>query len=1163
MAFKLLEQKILDWKKDPTIPISINGVKNNQWTFFLSFLKANNSLFNNFQHLLICPTAELAEASFNRLKSFDTEREVYFFPGIDHSPYGAILSSERALLERFKILDIATSQNKNLTLVLNIQSLLIKLPPKEFFTKNYFEIAEEDIISPLELAAKLVLFGHTNSTTVEEPGSFSHKGEIFDIFPLSGPPVRLHYFDDLIEKMFLIDIDTNKTVKDITFSKVRISATPRIFTRPEYTNNLREKLPIPTAGFKNKFELRKSIFANLSNQQMFENYPTYCPLFFNQTASLFDYFDRSKSIISFIDYDQCEQNAIETLESLRADYAATLNDLKNENLLPPPNSLFYQSIEDINTFPSIKIQEISLALESENDLQLKTNLSLESIKVFLSRHINLAHDKLTIVNDIFTFLKKFTEKKGLVYFVTTSENSKKEIKFLIENKNFSPTSLANIKFLPFELDEGFYYSQENIIVLCDGDLFSTKSQKIKKHYNKSIDLFAEQLSTIKVGDFVMHSEHGLGVYKGLEPLTVGDNNTDFLIIQYANKDKIYLPVYKLNQIQKYADSSAELKPANLRSNKFNLAKTRAKDSAKKLAFDLIKLQAERQTSDAFQFSPPDHYYREFELAFPFKETPDQIYAIENVLKTMQKSIPMDHLVCGDVGFGKTEIAMRAAFKAVEDKKQVAILVPTTILALQHFHSFKERFKDFPVTIDFLSRFKSPKDAKEVFKNLTNGSIDIVIGTHKLLSNMVVFNDLGLVIVDEEQRFGVGHKEKLKLLKSSVDFLTLTATPIPRTMQLAFLGLRDLSLIQTAPPNRQSIKTYILKEDDFTIKNAIEKELARGGQVFIVHNKVSDIEVFSTKIQELVPHAKIVIGHGQLTERELEQRMNDFYSHKYQILIATTIIESGLDIPNANTLIIDRADKFGLSQLHQLRGRIGRSDKKAYAYFMIPADRNLTPIAQKRLKALQTYADMGSGFSIASSDLEIRGAGDILGASQSGHIEEIGLELYMELLKEAVAELKGVVKTSNINFEINTPYSSFIPKQYILNSQERLKYYKKLSNCSEQAEFENLKDELQDIFGVYPPEVNNLFLLIETRIVLKNTGMKSVNLSSDKIILNFNQQYLNSNIELRNLVVDCFISKPKQYQFTPDYKVIYVSKKQLRQEDLLAFAKDIAQQIGIC
>jgi transcription-repair coupling factor (superfamily II helicase) len=502
-------------------------------------------------------------------------------------------------------------------------------------------------------------------------------------------------------------------------------------------------------------------------------------------------------------------------------------------------------------------------------------------------------------------------------------------------------------------------------------------------------------------------------------------------------------------------------------------------------------------------------------------------------------------------------------KAVLDKKQVVVLVPTTVLALQHYHSFKKRFENFPVNIDFISRFKTPKEKSEVLKKIAAGHVDILIGTHAVLSDKLEFHDLGILIIDEEHRFGVGHKEKLKVLKTGIDVLTMTATPIPRTLQLSFLGIRDLSLIQTAPPRRQSIKTYIIKEDDLTLKSAIEKELSRGGQVYYVHNRVHDIEEHELYLKKLVPKARISVTHGQMNERELEKRINDFYDHKSDILLSTTIIESGIDIPNANTMIIDRADTYGLAQLHQLRGRIGRSDRKAYAYFMVPDNRILSELSQRRLQALQTYAEMGGGFSLASSDMEIRGAGDILGAEQSGHIEGIGLEFYMDLLQEAIQEIRGEQKVSVKNIEIQAPFSAFIPNTYISDHALRLKYYKRLSNSNEHPRLEEIISEINDAFGMIPRELEALFSILRARIYFQPLGARLVKVSGNQIQLFFNQEILNHNSQLRDKMLGHFMNKPKLYKLNPDSSVFCFFKEQVSHQMLLEFAKHIAPQIGVC
>jgi transcription-repair coupling factor (superfamily II helicase) len=1158
--FNSLLQRIFNWDEHSSSQLHIYGTNMEQWAFILnSFLRESPQLLLKKSHLIITSSNDEADELSQALQGVD----ILFYPGLDASPYSGVISSEKNFYDRLEVLSrlnkFKTTKNKFI-LITSFEALSLKTPPPQFFNEFSFNLLVEDIIAPIDLAKKLVGLGYSSVTSVEEPGTFIQKGQIFDLYPVGSAPVRLSYFDDLIESIHEIDLDTQKSIKENALTSITIAPAAGIFSTHDFPVTLRENLPQFGPSLKNKFEFRKALFARLSEGQLFENYPVYIPLFFKQAATLFDFFNIDDCIISVLNANETHRSFLELTETLRVEFENEEVSLKSENILPHFEHLYdFSFFKVLEKKKVIMVDQLNISMNF-GEVSDAIDLRLIKTKTFLNQFINPALTKPEYIKAALNFLKKYFEFQGNVYFSSYSESSKAEIQHLIELQDYSGDLKSRIEFLPFKVTEGFYYEGEKFLIMTDGDLFAAKKTKVQKSSKVDLDLFAEQIATLKVGDYVIHSEYGVGEYLGLEALNIAGDKTDFLVLKYAENDKVYVPVYKLNQIQKHADSHTGLKKDSLRTNKFQLLKARARTSAKVLAFDLLKLQAERQSSVAYAFSEPDHLYKEFELAFPFEETADQARAIEEVLEAMQKPLPMDFLVCGDVGFGKTEVAMRAAFKAVEDKKQVAVLVPTTILALQHFNSFSKRFKEFPVRIEFISRFKSPKESKEILAKAERGEIDILIGTHKLLSDKLKFNDLGLVIVDEEQRFGVGHKEKLKLMKASVDFLTLTATPIPRTLQMAFLGLRDLSLIKTAPPRRQSIKTYVIKEDELTIQTAIQKELQRGGQVFVVHNKVHDIEEYTASIRELVPEAKITFAHGQMGERELEDRINSFYNGTYQVLVATTIIESGIDIPNANTMIIDRADTYGLSQLHQLRGRIGRSDKKAYAYFVIPRMREISTVAQKRLHALQTYAEMGSGFNIASVDLEIRGAGDILGGSQSGHIEAVGLELYMELLKDAIHEIKGEKKILKKDIEILTPFPAFIPNHYISDPGERLKQYKRLSNCETISLLEKISDEFQDVYGLFSEELSNLFVVLETRIHLQTLGLKSVQVGGTAITLKFDRGFLESSPELRDRVVGFFISRPKVYQFTPDYRVIYNHKSNVSQNDLLKFSKDISQQI---
>jgi transcription-repair coupling factor (superfamily II helicase) len=846
------------------------------------------------------------------------------------------------------------------------------------------------------------------------------------------------------------------------------------------------------------------------------------------------------------------------------DFEVLQEDVESFTVIPGPETFYLKNFPS-NDFKTLYVDQLDISLHLDHQLDRELNFNLEKLKSYLQTKLQIAggmpDNKFEYIKGSLKVLKNELKSYGHLVVTYKSENARQELTYLLEENGLKALG-DRLHFVFGKLDEGFYYKTEHIFVLSESDFFAVKKKKAKQVSSINKDLFAEQLATLKINDFVIHRDYGIGVYKGLETIQAMDQQNDYLVILYEDGDKVYVPVYKLNLVQKHADASSGLKVASLKSKKFAELKTKARGSVKKLAFDLLKLQAERKLRGGFPYSPPDHLFKEFELSFAFEETPDQSKAINDVLEDMQQQYPMDRLVCGDVGFGKTEVAMRAAMKAVLDKKQVVVLVPTTVLALQHFHSFKKRFENFPVNVEMISRFRSAKEKTEVMGKVAEGKVDILIGTHAVLSDKLEFHDLGLLIIDEEHRFGVAHKEKLKVLKTGVDVLTMTATPIPRTLQLSFLGIRDLSLIQTAPPRRQAIKTYIIKEDDLTLKSAIEKELARGGQIYYVHNRVHDIEEHELYLKKLVPSARISVTHGQMNERELEKRINDFYDHKSDILLATTIIESGIDIPNANTMIIDRADTYGLAQLHQLRGRIGRSDRKAYAYFIVPENRILNETAQRRLHALQTYAEMGSGFALASSDMEIRGAGDILGGEQSGHIESIGLEFYMDLLQEAIQEIRGEQKVSAKNIEIQAPYSAYIPNGYIPDHALRLKYYKRLSNCNDMARLEDIISEITDAFGINPKELEALYSILRSRIYFQPLGLRVVKVSATAVNLFFDQEILNHNHQLRDKMLSFFMNKPKLYKLNPDSSVSCFFKETVSHHMLLEFAKHIAAQMGV-
>ena len=1116
---------------------SITGCHYDQFIPF--FFSQNNptSLVNN---VFVLPNTEDAEAFYSTIKHIS---KTYFYPDFGSEPYSSMLSSEYNFNERFRILQDITS-GVPCNIVTTQSALRILTPSSDFFKRMNFKIEVDQIILPDELALNLTKLGYSYAHSVEERGSFARKGEIFDIHPINSFPVRINYFDELIESIYRIDSETLMTIKDAPVQALNLGAAPYTLFHEDFKSVFISKFPRISHTDREKYLFKQGLLKSLNNNQIFDDFPLYLGYFFENNFSLLDFLQKFK-IYTFEQSISSKNNFFKEIYKQYEDYAKT-DDIG----LKPHFSDLYSFSENIFK------NDILVSLDSAiSDKSLELNITpltglLSSINpTYLSSNETKIQTLVQLINKSLLY-------KDIINIYYTSASSREEISFLLSNS-------SSINFIKLELSSGFRVDNFSTLYISEFDFFGKKS---KKHKNKNklleSDLFAEQLSTLVIGDFVVHKDHGVGKYLGIETLTLGNSTSDYILLSYQDDDKVYVPVYKMSLLQKHASSESTVSVSNLKNTKFEQIKSRARSSVKKLAFDLLKLNAKRMLLKGHEFSHPDHLYKEFSLAFKFQETEDQLSAIDDIISDLTSPRPMDRLVCGDVGFGKTEVAMRAAFIAVSDSKQVSVLVPTTVLAFQHYNSFCERFKGFPIRIEFLSRFKTPKEARAIIEDLNLGKIDIIIGTHKLLGDSIKFKDLGLIIIDEEQRFGVAHKEKLKLFRETIDTLVLTATPIPRTLHQSFLGIKELSLIKTAPLRRQSIKTHVIKEDKNTLKMALEKELNRGGQIFVVHNRVNDIENYTAKIRNLVPQARIVFAHGQMPERTLEKIIADFYNYKYDILVSTTIIESGIDIPRANTMIVDRADTYGLSQLHQLRGRIGRSERKAYAYFVIPSDRNLSEVSAKRLRALQTYADLGSGFSLASSDLEIRGTGDVLGPEQSGHINTIGLELYTELLQEAIAEIKGESLDKNEIIEISTPFDCYIPDKFISEPGIRLKFYKQLSNNKNIENLDQNFNQIIDQYGPAPSELKNLYSVIKAKIFLKNIGLSSIKVKSKSIVLTFNPDFLNKNIAIRDKVLGFFTLRPKIYKLNPDYSIICNFKDTISIETFLDFSVHIAKELNI-
>ena len=687
--------------------------------------------------------------------------------------------------------------------------------------------------------------------------------------------------------------------------------------------------------------------------------------------------------------------------------------------------------------------------------------------------------------------------------------------------------------------DGVMLPEAGLTIFGARDLFDESEAvgaRPQRHKSKT-SAFLSDFRDLQVGDYVVHVEHGIGQYQGLKEINQGDGNAEFMLLEYADGARLYVPLTRLDLIQKFR-SSEGARPAlnHLGTAAWGKTKARVRKAMKDMADELLKLYAERRAAQGHAFAADNEWMREFEESFGFTETDDQETAIADVKRDMESTQPMDRLLCGDVGYGKTEIAMRAAFKAIRDNKQVAVLAPTTVLAFQHYETFRQRFAAFPVTIEMISRFRSPKQQKEILQKAEAGKIDILIGTHRLLSKDLKFADLGLLVVDEEQRFGVRHKERIKQMRKQVDVLTMSATPIPRTLHMSMIGMRDMSLIETPPKDRMAIQTVVAQWDEKLIQSAIEQEMERGGQVYFVHNRVDTIWEIAAKLQELVPKARVIVGHGQMSEGELEKVMLNFMHHEADILVATTIIENGLDIPLCNTILINRADRLGLSELYQLRGRVGRSNRRAYAYLLVPADTELTPIARRRLAALKEFSDLGAGFKIAALDLELRGAGNLLGGEQSGHIEAVGFELYTQMLDRAVREMKGEAAPDEAETQLNLGLNIRIPVEYIPEENQRLRMYKRIAGIETEAQLSDVGAELQDRYGELPNPVRNLLDYASLKLLAVRVGVTTIERKRDLVSIKFRQDAAVDPEKLAR-----FVSSQKGAQFAPDGTLKFLLK----------------------
>lgn len=1083
--------------------------------------------------------------------------KVKLYPSKDIIFYSADVHSIGITKKRFEVLD-SIINNEKPTIVLSIEALFDKLTEKSIFKEHILHLEAGDEFKIDELSKKLIFMGYERCELVEGAGQFAIRGGIIDLFASNRDnAVRIEFWGDEIDSIRIIDSYSQRSVEKID----KISILPMrelVYTEKELGNaikSIEKELEKTLKSFQKKglheeCENLKSTFGlvleKMREQKSFTGIDKFSKYFYDESYCLLDYLD-DDSILYFDDPKRISTHT----ETVLYEFNESIKNriLKGYILSSSANMIFSYSeiLSKTSKFATIifmtlkqavkdfKIKQIAdFQIKSSGILQERLDLLIDDLKYYIKNNFRvLILAGATVRCE--RLYRELQENDINSIFVQSLEG------YTLEN---SVVTISN-----GNLNKGFEYQDLKFVVITDKELFS-KEKKVQKSRKKK-GTKIENFTDLRVGDYIVHENHGIGVFKGIEKIITDGVSRDYLKIGYADGGHLYIHTSQMDMIQKYIGGEvSNVKLNKLGGAEWQKAKSKARASVQILAKELVDLYAKRQATKGYIYSNDNIWQKEFEDLFPFQETDDQLIAIEDVKKDMQDSKVMDRLICGDVGYGKTEIAIRAAFKAVQDSKQVAYLVPTTILAQQHYNTFVQRMKDFPIKVELLSRFRTKKQQESALIGLKSGMVDIVIGTHRILSKDIIFKDLGLVIVDEEQRFGVTHKEKLKHLKENIDVISLSATPIPRTLHMSLTGIRDMSVLEEPPQERQPIQTYVMEYNSEFVRDAINRELARSGQVYYLHNRVRNISEVAARIQELVPTANVAYAHGQMSERELENIMIDFIEGEINVLVCTTIIETGLDISNVNTIIIQDADCMGLSQLYQLRGRVGRSNRIAYAYLMYKKDKVLNEIAEKRLQTIKDFTEFGSGFKIAMRDLEIRGAGNLLGGEQHGHMDSVGYDMYCKLLDEAVKNLQGDIVEEVFETSIDISLSAFIPIKFIKNEEQKLEIYKKISFISNEQDFYDCQEEIEDRFGNIPKSVQNLLDIALLKAIAHSLGIISITQKQKNVIITFKEDLKIEASKVANLVLE----NKKRMMFTSS-KNPYITYK-CGEDDITTTLKNI-------
>ncbi|MBU3093067.1 transcription-repair coupling factor [Clostridium sp. CM028] len=1089
--------------------------------------------------------------------------DVYYFPTREMGFYNADAVSGDLRWERLKVMKKITESGKKI-IITCIEALAATYMPIDLLRKYIFKLAVGGNLNLNAFSEELIECGYERVERVDTKGQFSIRGGIIDLYPpISALPFRIELYDDEIDSIRTFNSETQRSIDKVSeidiFPAKEMILTQEI--REKGYNKIKEDLINVVGSFNKKKdkEIIKKITSlvdinleSLKETWSFKDVDSYMPYFYDNVSSFLDYMKGS-----FIVVDD-SQRCLGKLDSVYFEFEENYeNFLRRGSILPKQAEILIDKQYIYEELENVEVITINAIAKSTTVLKPRDIVSFSQITNYDY------HGQLDmLIEDI-----KDKKSKGykIVILSGTRTRGEKLIDILRDRgiESVYKDSISQIEFGEVVVTfgnqlKGFEYPQLKLCVISDKEVFGGSKRKATSRSSKKGVSKLKSFTELKLGDYVVHVNHGIGVYKGIKQLEVHGHKRDYLQLSYNGCDNLYVPVEQLDLVQKYIGSEGKApKISKLGGLEWVKAKNKVKNSIADIAEDLVKLYAARATLKGHRYSKDTVWQKQFEEEFPFEETPDQIIAIEEIKKDMESDKPMDRLICGDVGYGKTEVAVRAAFKAVMDGKQVAFLVPTTILAEQHYKNLTKRFSDFPVKVEMVSRFRTPAEQKVVIKATKEGNVDILIGTHRIIQQDVKFKDLGVLIIDEEQRFGVTHKEKIKSLRKNIDVITLTATPIPRTLHMSLTGVRDISVIETPPEERYPIQTYVVEFNDQLIRDAMLRELNRKGQVFFVYNRVETIKEMAAFIGKLVPEARVCIAHGQMTERELESIMIDFMENKYDILMCTTIIETGIDIQNTNTIIIYDADKMGLSQLYQLRGRVGRSNRIAYAYLAYKKDKVLTEVAEKRLKAIKDFTELGSGFKIAMRDLEIRGAGNMMGGAQHGHMAAVGYDLYCRMLEDTVKKIRGDIEMEPIETSVEIKIDAYIPSTYIEDESQKIEIYKKIAAIDCNEDMVDIQEEIEDRFSDIPSSVVSLMNIAYLRCISSKVGIIEIKEVKEEIILQFD-----SSERINQKLVKALISKyNRSIVFKLGNKPAFAYKiKNLNKEEVIANLIEIVNHI---